>query len=215
LLEIAVSQVRTASEQHKRLLQATSDGNKESVSVAMEAECKASMQAIAAAGIALDAFYASVKDRIQIPEALTLRWRANRTARYKQIGEVFRQAFNIGPRSAVLVRSTMREVFDFRDKSVHPPAVASRPVLYEELSVGTEWRFVTFRAHNARLATAAALSVVAQLLARPRTTHPSLVEFCGPALKNVQPTMDEWEKEYGQLYPRNVPSTRSNWATDD
>jgi hypothetical protein len=203
-LEIAVSQVRAATEQHERLLQASRAGNNDLVSAVMEAECKASMQAFAAAGIALDAFYAAVKEQVPIPEALIAQWRKNRTARYKQIAEVFRRAFDMDPRSAVRLRTTMREVFDFRDRAVHPPAVARQAVLYEELAVGTEWRFVAFRAHNARLATSAALSIVAQLLARPRIEHSSLVEFCRPALTNIQPTVDEWEKEFGQLYARSA-----------
>lgn len=202
-LEIAASYVHAAINHHARVLEAFRAGDENSVSVEMEAECKASMLALAAAGIALDAFYATIKEHVPIPEGLMELWRKNRTARYKQIAEVFRRAFEISSRSAVRVRSAIREVFTFRDKTVHPPADGRQAVFYEELAVGTEWRFVAFRAHNARLATSTALSIVAQLLARPRREHARLVKFCGPALANLQPTLDQWEKEFGQLYDRS------------
>jgi hypothetical protein len=203
-LEIAASEARIAMKHHGELLEAAQTENPDSVSKAMEAECKASMQTFAASAIALDALYAAVKEHVSIPEERVAQWRANRTARYKQIAEVFRQAFKVGPRSAVRFRKDMRQIFEWRDRTVHPPSSANKAVLYEELSVGTEWRFVAFRAHNARLVASTALSIIAQLLARPRNEHAALVDYCGPALTNIQPTVDEWEREFGALYDRNA-----------
>ena len=203
-LEIAVSEARIALQHHADLLEAARTENQNSVNKAMEAECKASMQTFSASAIALDAFYAAVKEHVFIPEELVARWRTNRTARYKQIAEVFRQAFKVGPRSAVRLRNDIRQIFEWRDRTVHPPSSASKAVLYEELSVGTEWRFVAFRARNARLVASTALSIIAQLLSRPRNEHAGLVGYCGPALTNIQPTVDEWEREFGALYDRNA-----------
>jgi hypothetical protein len=203
-LEIAAEQARAAESYHQHVLHESSNQDNGPMGIAMESECKASMQSIAAAGIALDAFYAVVKEHIQIPEAMSMRWRTNRTARFRQIAEVYRQAFRVSSRSAVRMRQAMKQVFDFRDRAVHPPAVARQPVLYEELSVGTEWRFVAFRALNARVATATALSIVAQLLGRPRPELASLSEYCGPAIERIQPLVDGWEHDYGQLYQRGV-----------
>jgi hypothetical protein len=203
-LEIAVTQARHAIAHHADLLKAFQAEDQAAIDKAMEAECKVSMQTFAAAAIALDAFYARVKKDMLISDELVALWRANRTARYKQIAEVFRRAFKVGPRSAVLLRKQIREIFDWRDRTVHPPSSASQPVLYDELAVGTEWRFVAFRAFNARLIAGAALSIVAQLVARPRSEHAALVAFCQSALANIQPTVDGWEREFGVLYDRNA-----------
>lgn len=204
-LEIAVSQARMSIEHHKKLLDVFQAEDQDSVDRAMEAECKASMQTFAAAAIALDAFYGNVTQHLPVPEELRLQWRVNRTARYKQIAEVFRRAFKVDPRSAVRLRQRIREIFEWRGRTVHPPSSASQPVFYEELSVGTEWRFVVFRAHNARLIASTALSIIAQLVTRPRDEHEALVRYCAPALTNIQPTVDEWEREFGSLYDRNAP----------
>ncbi|MGK2963755.1 MAG: hypothetical protein ACSLFK_16665 [Gemmatimonadaceae bacterium] len=199
-LEIAVSQFRDAEKHHHALLAASRSDDNDGVSRSMEAECKASMQAFAAAAIALDAFYAAVKDRTPIPADLIAIWHAKGTARYKQITEVFRRAFRMGPRSAVHLRKRIREVFKWRDRAVHPQSARTQAVLYQELSVGTEWRFVAFMAENARHAVGSALSLIAQLLARPRKEHSDLVAFCGPALTNIQPTIDAWEATFGELF---------------
>jgi len=203
-LEIAASQFHIAAKHHEELLAAAQADDKDTLSKSMEAECKASMQAFAAAAIALDAFYAATRDRCGIPPELLAIWRKKGTARYKQITEVFRRAFRVGPRSAVRLRKDIHEIFRWRDRTVHPQSARTQAVLYQELSVGTEWRFVAFRAVNARLVVGAALSIVAQLLARPRKEYAELVEFCGPALTNVQPTVDAWEAQFGPLWDRNA-----------
>jgi hypothetical protein len=203
-LEIAVVQARQALADHAELLDAFRVEDQVRIDKAMEAECKASMQTFAAAAIALDAFYARVKEDVPIPPELVAQWRANGAARYKQITELFRRSFRVGNRSAVMLRKHIREIFDWRDRTVHPPAMAGQPVFYEELSVGTEWRFVVFRAHNARLIAGSALSIVAQLLARPRSEHVALSKYCVSALTNIQPTLDAWEKEFGTLYDRSA-----------
>jgi hypothetical protein len=203
-LEIAVSQFREAAKHHEDLLAAAQVEDKDGLNRSMEAECKASMQTFAAAAIALDAFYAVIRDRCAIPPELVTIWRTKGTARYKQIAEVFRRAFRVSPRSGVLLRQHLREIFRWRDRTVHPQSARTQAVLYQELSVGTEWRFVAFRAVNARLVVGAALSIIAQLLARPREEHCELVAFCGPALTNVQPTVDAWETQFGPLWDRNA-----------
>jgi hypothetical protein len=205
-LEIAVAHARQALANHADLLDVFEREGQARIDQAMEAECKASMQAFAAAAIALDAFYARVKEDVPISSELVGQWRAKRAARYKQIAEVFRRGFRVGPRSAVLLRKHIREIFEWRDRTVHPPSTAGQPVFYEELSVGTEWRFVAFRAHNARLIAGTALSIVAQLLTRPRSEHAALSKYCVSALANVQPTLDAWEKEFGVLFDRSVAS---------
>jgi hypothetical protein len=101
-----------------------------------------------------------------------------------------------------LLKQTLKELFKWRDRAVHPPAEATQPALYQEIGVGTEWRFIVFCGSNARLVTAQSLSIVAQLLAKPRTSRPRLVEYCKPALANILPTLETWEAEFGKVYER-------------
>jgi len=201
-LEIAVSQTEVALEEHAAVLAAWKAGDSASMGAAMEAECKASMQAAVAAGVALDAFYATVRRYVTLSEEEVTTWRAKRTARYKQVAEVFRRGFVVGPKSTKILSKTLGQIFDVRDKAVHPPATASEPVLYPEIRTGTEWRFVMFCGKNAQAITRESLSVVAQLLGRPREKNVKLVEYCRPALANIEPTVTRWEERYGQLYPR-------------
>lgn len=198
-LEIAADQVALAEERHTALLDALHAENEDRMDAAMQRECKASMQAMAAAAIALDAFYGVVKDMVELPTDLEDRWKEKRTARYRQVTEVLRRAFQVPPRSAVTLRADLREIFKWRDRAVHPSGVPSNPVRYAELSVDMDWRFVAFRAENARIVTAHAIKIVAQLLAAPRKGNAELSDFCGPALKNLQPVLHAWEDRFGAL----------------
>jgi len=46
------------------------------------------MQAIMAAAIAVDAFYAMIWTHVDLPPDIANKWRAGRTARYSQVTEV-------------------------------------------------------------------------------------------------------------------------------
>jgi hypothetical protein len=58
----------------------------------LEAEFMASMQAVMAAAISMDAFYARVKEYVIIPSPTLDAWRQKGTARYKQVYETIRRA---------------------------------------------------------------------------------------------------------------------------
>jgi hypothetical protein len=57
--------------------------------LALEKEFEASMQAVMAAAIAVDALYAALQGHIEIPEQPLKKWRERRTARYSQVAEVY------------------------------------------------------------------------------------------------------------------------------
>jgi hypothetical protein len=173
---------------------------------AMEREFESAMQAIVAAGVAIDAFYASVKEYLTLPPELTSKWRANGTGRYKQVSEVFRRAFALTPRNAVKLRSAIKEIFQYRNWAVHPPAAARAPVTYDELRIGTEWRFVAFRADNARGLVGRAIAIIAQLVDIPRELSPEFVRYCGEARARVLPILSEWERDNGTLFDRRAGS---------
>jgi len=154
-----------------------------------------------------------VRQYVEVPQDTLDAWRRNRTARPKQVSEVLRLAFLIGPESAREMREYVRQLFKWRDWVAHPTAECQSPQIYPELRVATEWRLVAFRAENAKNAAAIALSMITQLLARPRPIHTELVKHCEDALRFVEPLVAAWELGYGPLYERvdqTVESEESN-----
>jgi hypothetical protein len=136
----------------------------------LEREFEASMQAMAAPAIALDAFYVSVKQRIEIPQDISDAWRKTKTARHVQISEVLRLGFNLGPKS-------------FRDASK---------------------RFVAFSSENAQIAAAHAISIVGQMIDRPKDALLELTGYCTGLRDRVQPIVTRWEEKYGPLWKRSA-----------
>jgi len=117
----------------------------------LEREFESSMQAIMASAIAIDAFYAVLRNKAEIPEMLIKRWREKRTARYVQIAEVIRIAFGLKSQGIKVLRQNLKEIYRLRDLAVHPSGDIKAPILHPELDVGVEWRFAFFRHHNAEL----------------------------------------------------------------
>jgi len=202
-LEIALSHLEHASAAHEEVLNAWKNNDEQQKGQALETDFVASLQSIVASAIAIDAFYAAVKRQITISAKTLTAWKTQRTARYRQIAEVFRSAFLVGPKSAAQMRSHLKELFKWRDRSVHPSSNFDQPLLYPELNVATEWRFVSFNYSNAKAAASVALSLIAQLLSRPRPNSAELVRYCEGALPLVLPLVERWELQYGELYPRD------------
>jgi hypothetical protein len=201
-LRWASAHVAEATARHASVVAAWQGPDGEPRHSAIEAEFETSTEAVVAAAIALDAFYARVKEFVNLPPELIARWQANGTARYKQVAEVLRRAFRMDARSTVDLRNAIREVFRFRDLAVHPPADARAPVRYAELNTNTEWRLEAFRAENARVLCGLAISVVAQLVEAPRLADPPFIEYCAAARNSVEPILASWEARHGRLFPR-------------
>ncbi len=200
-LEIALSHLERASAAHEEVLTSWKNEDQQQKGRSLEADFVESLQSIMASAIAVDAFYAVVKRHTTIPPKTLTAWKTQRTARYRQIAEVFRRAFLVGPQSAAQMRSHLKELFKWRDWSVHPSSRFDQPLWYPELNVATEWRFVAFNYSNAKAAASVALSLVAQLLSRPRPNSAELVRYCEGALPLVLPLVERWESRYGELYP--------------
>jgi hypothetical protein len=168
------------------------------------------MQSMTAAAIALDAFYACVKERIEIPRETKDAWRKNRTARHAQVSEVLRLAFEIGPESFGLVRTAVKEIMCFRDLAVHPSGQHDAAIMHPVLKVGVEWRFVAFSSENAQKATSLSLSIIAQLLQRPKKNFSALVGYCKGCKARVDQIVAAWEEEFGLLWQRSGSGSESS-----
>lgn len=217
-LEIALHHLADVEARHDDVMRAWAQPDDEALVRTMEAEFTAAMQCMMAAAVAVDAFYAAVKRHIALPESLTVTWREKRTARHKQVAEVLRRAFMVKPDGARQLRRVLREAFRYRDLAVHPSAASAKPVWHPDLNFGAEWRFVAFRLHNARALTGATVSMIAQLVARPRKVYPHLVTYAAAAGTRVKPILERWESRYGVLLARDddprAPAAQRDAAAD-
>lgn len=200
-LEIAYEHLLCAENASDDLLNAKEAQDDEQIADTLRAEFIAGMQTIMASAIAMDAYYATVKEYFEIPEELTRTWRKNRTARYKQIAEVLRRAFPMTEKSAKQLRDILKQNTDFRDKAIHPPSGTTAPALHPELNKVTDWRYVTFRYYNAKAIAGLTLSIVAQTASRPhKDKFEALRKYCETLMSSIEPLMKRWEARYGKLF---------------
>lgn len=199
-LEIAYDHLRCTEEASEQLLNAKKEQNGEKIADALKAEFTEGMQTIMASAVAMDAYYANVKERIAIPDELIQTSRKNGTARYKQIAEVLRRAFLMSEDSAKQMRVILKHNFGFRDKAVHPPTGTTAPALHPELNKVTDWRYVTFRYYNPEAITGLTLSIIAQTAMHPKNKHESLKTYCETLSQQLAPLISRWEAHYGKLF---------------
>lgn len=205
-LEIAVEHLATAEQANKAVQSAHKSGDSEQKAEALEAEFASGMQAITASAIAIDAFYAAVKERAAIAniDELSRTWRKKGTARYKQIAEVIKRAFSLRPEPFQALRCNLKELMNYRGKAVHPPSGASKPMMHPELNQPTEWRFVVFRFVNAKALVRFAIGLVAQTARQHERVEPERFQkYCRSIAEKIAPLVKDWEKRYGQLIERS------------
>lgn len=200
-LDIAYQHVKSAENAHKRLMRAKDDRNDFLIGKHLRQESAAGMQAIVASGVAIDAYYASIREHITIPKATIKAWQVNRTARYKQIAETMRIGFDLTTTSSNSLRKILKQNLTFRDKAVHPCAGATQPLHHVELNKMVDWRYATFRFYNAKHIYAASLSIVYQTASNlsPKVSK-DLFEHCNGLVVRLKPVLRRWERNYGRLF---------------
>jgi hypothetical protein len=195
-LRIAVAHVADAATANRNLLEADSSGEEANLGTILEREFRSSMQATVSATIALDAFYAAIKDRIVVPQDQMSAWRKNRTARWKQMAEVFRLAFGLSDRAFDEVRKLLKEAFKYRDWAIHPTAAQQDPVLRDDIHVDVEWRLVAFRYKNAATIVQMALALVNKMLKKEHSEPEALAKYCEGLRPAVDALIEAWSREY-------------------
>ncbi len=203
-LRIAWDHLCAADTYSNEVQVALPSGSDERLALALEKEFSSSMQAICSAAIALDAFYAMVKERIEIPQDISNGWRKKRTSRKTQIYEVVKLAFAIPHNNLQQIKMIIEQALGFRDSAVHPPSNLGAAVQHPELQKATEWRFVQYRFQNAKPIVGTVLSLIFQLSLRPKEQHSNLRQYCEGLTQSLSPLMEEWEKRYGILYERET-----------
>jgi hypothetical protein len=175
--------------------------NNDGIGNALRAEFSSGMQTMMASAIAIEAYYACIKDRIEIPEELVRCWQKNGLARYKQIAETLRLAFPMKNESFKQVRDALKEIYRFRDMAVHPPAKAATPLLRQELNLIIDWRYVAFSYNNAKHIAGFSLSIIGQTAARPnKDKFASLKPYCEALMSKLSPLLNRWNSRYGKLW---------------
>lgn len=162
---------------------------------ALEREFEASMQAIMAAAIAIDAFYSIMQTHVVLPPSLVEQWRTKRTSRYSQVTEVLRRAFHLKTKGTAALRQNLKEIYRLRDLAVHPSGKIEAPSLHPELNVGVEWRFAYFRTKNAELVVNAATWILWDLAHGGKPKDTKIVEY-----------MNNLKLRLAELFPNGHPN---------
>jgi hypothetical protein len=164
-LELAIRHLSDAQVAQVSRVAAWKGADEDSKAAALEWEFEASLQAIMASALALDAFCAVVQAKVQLPQSLIDEWRENCTPRDVQFSEVLRRAFSLAAKDASSLRQNLGEIFRFRDLAIDPSGKGDARILHPELRVGVEWRFAYFRCENALRIVRATLRLIWELVA--------------------------------------------------
>jgi hypothetical protein len=199
-LEIGIIHLDKSVASHTALMEAKENSDDQAIGAALQDEFQSGMQTIMASAVAIDAYYANIKDRIELPEDIIISWKKNGTARYKQITEVFRRAFKIPKKQSENLRATLKEIFRFRDMAVHPSSGTTAPALHPELNKVSDWRFAFFRNYNAKLALKLAISVIDQTSRQGNSEIETVNSYCSELQSRLVPICEQWEGSYGELY---------------
>jgi hypothetical protein len=186
-LELAIRHLSDAQVAQGARIETWKDADEHSKTGALEWEFGASMQAIMASAIAVDAFYAAVQSRVHLPQALIDEWRDKPAPRYLQISELLGTAFSLEPRKVSSLRQALAEIFRFRDLAVDPSSKMDTQILHPELGVGVEWRFAYFRCENALLIVKATLRLIAELTIAGQPKDAGLQQYLDALRSSVEP----------------------------
>ncbi len=196
--ELAVRHLADAEARRIERVAAWAGTNEDQKGDSLEREFEASMQAIMAAAIALDAFYSIIQGHVQLPPSLVEKWRTKRTSRYSQVTEVLRRGFQLKPKGTASLRKNLKEIYRLRDLAVHPSGKIKAPLLHPEIQVGVEWRFACFRAQNAEAVVNAATGMLWDLAHNGKPTDGKIVEY-----------MNTLRTRLVELYPFGHPSVQT------
>jgi hypothetical protein len=165
--EIALRQARAARESHVQLL-AARDSQSTTTGQHLDEELQNSIQTVTAMAFAVDAFYGSLVEQIELPPSTKAAWAKDRTPRHARVLEAIRSASVLRNDQVRSLKRGLSSLFMFRDWAVHPPADFRRPLLHPDLQVGVDQRFLAFSSGNADRAVLCGLEAIVRALDHPR-----------------------------------------------
>lgn len=176
-LEIAMAHRAAAGEAKTRRETVWIGDNEDVKSDALETEFQASMQAMVAAAVCWEALYGILVGHVELPADLTQKWRTKRVSRHVQVTEVVRRAFKLKPNGVKTLRQNLKEIYRYRDLAVHPSGIGQEAIHHPELQIGTEWRFVYFRASNAALIVACSAAMIWDLATNGKAASDAIAKY--------------------------------------
>jgi hypothetical protein len=207
-LSCAVEHAIAADEASAATNEAWRSDNPQLQTTALDAEFRASLQAITSTAFALDSFHATLLDAAPIPDATLKAWRRNKTRRSRQVFETIRRNFGIGPITQAYVRDFVDRIFSFRDQAVHPTAATRATVKHPRLPVGIDQVFCIFRARNAWLSAGHAVEMLQALANFEKIRSPKVRERMEALKALLAPIGEAWRAS--QAAERYYRDSRAN-----
>ena len=186
-LELAIRHLSDAQVAQVARVEAWKGADENAKAGALQWEFEASMQAIVAAAIAIDALSAAVRRKVKLPQLLVDKWREKHTPRYIQTSEVLRRALSLTPRAASALRQNLGEISRFRNLAIDPSGATDARVLHPELNIGVEWRFAYFRCDNALLIVKVTVRLILELLASGKPQDAEVQAYVNALWSRVEP----------------------------
>lgn len=200
-IEIAYEHLVRTEDIHNQLIAARNANNEQLMGDLLQMEFISGMQSIMAGCIAIDSYYASIKDFSEIPESLKKTWKENGTARYKQIAETLKRTFIFPQETFQKIREFLKQSFGLRDMAVHPKHGTDLPVLYPEINKISDWKYSSFRYANAKAVVGHSLMIIYQTASQKRNDKKQeLILYCENLVKKLEPTLSKWVEKYGKLF---------------
>lgn len=153
---------------------------------ALEDEFQASMQTIVASAICVDALYDHMVPHASIPPETRMIWAKEGMARYKQVAEIFRTAFNLQGETFQSIRNFLKILYSLRDSAVHPSSKPHQPTQHPELHVAMDWRLASFRGDTADLIACNTLAIIWDLCHQREYRSKILAEFVANFAKRFE-----------------------------
>src|SRR5690606_5767260 len=111
-----------------------------------------------------------------------------------------RVGFHLSNTGGKNLRDALKQNLSLRDKAVHPQAGTTSPQHHVELNKVTDWRYATFRFHNAKTIYGLTLSIIFQITSKlsPKVST-ELTNHCEELSLSLKPILKKWERKYGKL----------------
>ena len=161
-LKIAHDNLKASKKASETIINRWSENPEERKQLLMS-ELAPSMQVFVSCGISLDGLYDILRPYANISPRDIKAWRKNKTARYKQAIEIIRRIFKLKGKTLSDFGECIKQIFDYRDKAVHPSLELHRACIRSDISVAVDWKFVTYRYLNAKLCLTNTINMIVYL----------------------------------------------------
>ena len=184
-LRIASDQLRhakQASETVARQWDTDDDLNRER----LVAELEPSLQVFVACGIAIDALYEQIRPFANITRIDIDTWKANKTAREKQITEILRRVYRLPNEATAACGRNIAEILKYRDMAVHPSLALKQTCDRPDIPVGVDWKLAVYRYSNASACFGVTMKMILYLYERKAES-----EECNLQMENIVKALEQ------------------------